>query len=68
MPSKLIAGACWLLGWVEDLPRRRRRARPRVGRHHPEVVAVIAPAPELDQTMVMSTITARTIRATAPVP
>ncbi|MEU7826184.1 acyltransferase family protein [Catellatospora sp. NPDC049133] len=63
-----VAGACWLLGWVEDLPRRRRRAHARVGRHHPEVVAVIAPPPEPDQTMVMSTITARTIRATAPVP
>ncbi|MBV1855038.1 acyltransferase family protein [Catellatospora tritici] len=64
----LIGAVCWLVGWVEDLPRQHLKSRPRVGRHHREVVAVIAPAPEPDQTMVLSVLGAPTVRGRAPVP
>jgi cellulose synthase/poly-beta-1,6-N-acetylglucosamine synthase-like glycosyltransferase/peptidoglycan/LPS O-acetylase OafA/YrhL len=54
----LVAAACWLVGWVEDLNRSRTpaTAEPPPGKHNAEMLTALHPEPDPGQTVIISAI------------
>jgi peptidoglycan/LPS O-acetylase OafA/YrhL len=52
----LVAGVCWLLGWVEETakPQTAAQAGATGGKHNIELVSALHPKPSPDQTLIIS--------------
>ncbi|WP_160165840.1 acyltransferase family protein [Actinoplanes sp. OR16] len=50
----LVAAACWLVGWLEDITAPKSTPPPPAARHEAEVLSALNPKPEFEQTMIIS--------------